>query len=202
MSNPLFVFPASFSPSLTAITTTTTAAAANTPSTADAAAAEDAPPLAAEHIPANQPTNQPIVHCCARCCWEQVATAQVAFSAGSSSKQSSAVIVISIAIDHTADITRRPTQAPIWREADIAHVSRSHEEQQQQVMAGCIVDELALCLSSISSISSSSSLSSLVTNSSGCGRGCGGGVMCVDVPLPRMTMTMMVDGGRSLPESP
>ncbi|EGD83286.1 hypothetical protein PTSG_03896, partial [Salpingoeca rosetta] len=128
---------------------------------------------------------------------------------------SSAVTAITIIIiDRTAAITRRPTPAPIWREADIAHVSRSHEEvsiveeaheavepttmtmtsaeaeraskghgvargrcfhpfhhkqQQQQRMCGCIVDELAPCLSSISTCSSSS----LVTNSSGSGRGCG-----------------------------
>ncbi|EGD81839.1 hypothetical protein PTSG_02554 [Salpingoeca rosetta] len=93
MSNSLFVFP-SFSPSLTAITTTTTAAAANTPSTADAAAAENAPPppLAAEHIPptnqpGNQPTHRPLLLAEAGCLLlgEQVATAQVAFSAGSGS---------------------------------------------------------------------------------------------------------------------
>ncbi|EGD77182.1 hypothetical protein PTSG_12703 [Salpingoeca rosetta] len=41
---------------------------------------------------------------------------------------SSAVIVISIAIDRTAAITLRPTPAPIWRESDIAHVTRSDEE--------------------------------------------------------------------------
>ncbi|EGD79554.1 hypothetical protein PTSG_10121, partial [Salpingoeca rosetta] len=65
-------------------------------------------------------------------------------------------------------ITLRPTPAPIWREADIAHVTRSHDEQQ--LMSGCIVDELAICLSSIPASLSSS----LVTNSSGCCRGCGG----------------------------
>ncbi|EGD80402.1 hypothetical protein PTSG_10657, partial [Salpingoeca rosetta] len=144
---------------------------------------------------------------------------------------SSAVTVIAIAIDCTAAITLQPTPAPIWREADIAHVSRSDEEvsnvrvveeaheavepttmkmtsdegpcirlhlsnrptkqpserakdtawqgavcfhrfhqqqqQQQQPMSGCIVDELALCISS----TSPSSSSSLVANSSGCGHG-------------------------------
>ncbi|EGD74107.1 hypothetical protein PTSG_06117 [Salpingoeca rosetta] len=85
---------------------------------------------------------------------------------------SSAVTVITITIiDSTAVITLQPTPAPIWRESDIAHVTRSDEEQQQ-LMCGCIVDELALCLSSIPSSSSSSS-SSLVTNS-GCDRECGG----------------------------
>ncbi|EGD83660.1 hypothetical protein PTSG_12145 [Salpingoeca rosetta] len=39
--------------------------------------------------------------------------------------RSSSVIT---AIDRTAAITLRPTPAPIWREADIAHVSRSDEE--------------------------------------------------------------------------
>ncbi|EGD81089.1 hypothetical protein PTSG_13133 [Salpingoeca rosetta] len=40
----------------------------------------------------------------------------------------SAATVITIAIDRTAAITLRPTPAPVWREADIAHVSRSDEE--------------------------------------------------------------------------
>ncbi|EGD75347.1 hypothetical protein PTSG_13254 [Salpingoeca rosetta] len=82
-------------------------------------------------------------------------------------------ITVTIAIDCTAAITRRPTTAPIWREADIAHVSRSDEEQQ--LMCGCILYERALCLSSISS--SSSSWPSLV-NSSGCGHGCGDVMGC------------------------
>ncbi|EGD77423.1 hypothetical protein PTSG_12747 [Salpingoeca rosetta] len=60
------------------------------------------------------------------------------------------------------------------------------------------LDERALCLWAISTCSSSSSL---ITSSSGCCHGCGEGVMCVDVPLPRMTMMMMmVDGGRSVPK--
>ncbi|EGD81840.1 hypothetical protein PTSG_02555 [Salpingoeca rosetta] len=41
----------------------------------------------------------------------------------------SAVTVITITIiDCTAAITLRPTPAPIWRDADIAHVTRSDEE--------------------------------------------------------------------------
>ncbi|EGD83700.1 hypothetical protein PTSG_04305 [Salpingoeca rosetta] len=86
--------------------------------------------------------------------------------------RSSAVtaITVTITIDRIAAITRGPTPAPIRREADMAHVRRSDEEQQQ-LMCGCIVDELALCLLPISSCSSSSSL---VANSSGCDCGCGG----------------------------
>ncbi|EGD82394.1 hypothetical protein PTSG_03037, partial [Salpingoeca rosetta] len=108
--------------------------------------------------------------------------------------RSSAVtaITVTIAIDCTAAITRRPTTAPIWREADIAHVSRSDEEVSNvreaheavelttmtMTIAGAAtadgwlhLDERALCLWAISTTSSSSSF---VTNNSGCGRGCGG----------------------------
>ncbi|EGD79420.1 hypothetical protein PTSG_09989, partial [Salpingoeca rosetta] len=108
--------------------------------------------------------------------------------------RSSAVIITIIIIARTAVITLRPTPAPIWREADIAHVSRSDEEVSNVVEEAheavepttmtsdgatptatadgwLHLDELALC---ISPISSSSSSSSLVPNSSGCCRGCGG----------------------------
>ncbi|EGD74431.1 hypothetical protein PTSG_05796 [Salpingoeca rosetta] len=44
---------------------------------------------------------------------------------------SSAATVITIAIDRTAAITLRPTPAPIWREADNAHVTRSDEEARR-----------------------------------------------------------------------
>ncbi|EGD77177.1 hypothetical protein PTSG_12594, partial [Salpingoeca rosetta] len=103
--------------------------------------------------------------------WEEQLWTHTSMVMVGTSNHSDAVIsaVTVIAIDCTAAITLLLAPAPIWREADIAHVSRSHEEQQ--LMCGCIVDELALCLSSISCSSSSS----LVTNSSGCCRGCGGG---------------------------
>ncbi|EGD78130.1 hypothetical protein PTSG_09007 [Salpingoeca rosetta] len=41
---------------------------------------------------------------------------------------SAVTIITIIAIDRTAAITLRPTPAPIWRDADIAHVIRSDEE--------------------------------------------------------------------------
>ncbi|EGD79105.1 hypothetical protein PTSG_09832 [Salpingoeca rosetta] len=151
--------------------------------------------------------------------------------------RSSAVIITIIIIARTA---------AIWREADIAHVSRSHEEvsicvvgeahealepttmtmtsdagpcipspsnrptkqpserakdtawqgaqqQQQQLMCGCIVDELALCISPISS-------SLVVVTGHQQQRLRPWEVMCVDVPLPRMTTMIVVGGGRSLPK--
>ncbi|EGD82371.1 hypothetical protein PTSG_11956, partial [Salpingoeca rosetta] len=154
-----------------------------------------------------------------------------------------AITAIIIAIDRTAAITLRPTPAPIWREADIAHVSRSHEEvsnvveeayeavepttmtmtsdegsciplpsnqptkqpserakdtawqgaqHQQQLMCGCIVDERAICLSSIST--------SLVVVTGPQQQRLRPwimyGVMCVDVLLPRMTTMMTVVSAR------
>ncbi|EGD79555.1 hypothetical protein PTSG_10405, partial [Salpingoeca rosetta] len=149
--------------------------------------------------------------------WARTSMVMVGTSNHSDAVISAVTIIAIIAIDCTAAITLRPTPAPIRREADIAHVTRSDEDVSnareaheavepttmtmtsaegpcipspsnrptkqpserakdtawqgaQQLMAGCIVDELALCLSSISCSSSSS----LVTNSSGCGHGCGG----------------------------
>ncbi|EGD74098.1 hypothetical protein PTSG_12361 [Salpingoeca rosetta] len=139
--------------------------------------------------------------------WEQQLWTHTSMVMGGTSNHSDAVMrssalttaITAIAIDRTAAITLRPTPAPIWREADLAHVTRSHQEVSnvveeaheavepttmtmtsdagerptemcQQLMAGCILDELALCLSSISCSSSSS----LVTNSSDCDHGCGG----------------------------
>ncbi|EGD77634.1 hypothetical protein PTSG_12782 [Salpingoeca rosetta] len=129
--------------------------------------------------------------------WTHTSMVMVATSNHSDAVMRSSAVTITtiIAIDCTAAITRRPTPAPIWREADIAHVTRSDEEVSnvveeaheaveptkmtmtsdaaptQLLMCGCILDELALCLLSISSCSSSSSL---VANSSGCDHGCGG----------------------------
>ncbi|EGD80264.1 hypothetical protein PTSG_10938 [Salpingoeca rosetta] len=132
---------------------------------------------------------------------------------------SAVTITVIIAIDCTAAINR-PTPAPIWREEDIAHVSRSDEEEVHEAvepttMTMMTSDEgergdldvyvCVSCFFRLSSISSSTSSSSSFVSSSfdrGCGGemnggGCGGdGVMCVDVPLPHMTMTMMVVSGR------
>ncbi|EGD76927.1 hypothetical protein PTSG_07268 [Salpingoeca rosetta] len=98
---------------------------------------------------------------------------------------SAVTIITIIAIDCTAAITRRPTPAPIWREADIAHVSRSDEEEAHEAVEPTTMtmtsdgattadvwlhlDERALCILSISSSSSPS----LVPNSSGSGHGRG-----------------------------
>ncbi|EGD78598.1 hypothetical protein PTSG_11756 [Salpingoeca rosetta] len=75
--------------------------------------------------------------------------------------------------------SNRPTKQPSERAKDTAwqgavcfHLFHQQQQQQQQPMSGCIVDELALCLSFMSTSPSSSS--SLVANSSGCGHGCGG----------------------------
>ncbi|EGD74750.1 hypothetical protein PTSG_12398 [Salpingoeca rosetta] len=99
---------------------------------------------------------------------------------------SAITIITTITIDRTAAITRRLTPAPIWREADLAHVTRSHDEEAHEAVEPTTMkmtsdeaaadgwlhlDERALCLWAISSSSSSSS--SLVTNS-GCDRECGG----------------------------
>ncbi|EGD81351.1 hypothetical protein PTSG_11832 [Salpingoeca rosetta] len=110
---------------------------------------------------------------------------------------SAVTTAITTTIDGTTAITLRPTPATIWREADNAH----HQQQQQQLlMCGCIVDELALRLSSISIFSSSSS--SLGSPTAAAAAMDVEGVMCVYVPLPRMTTLLVVDGGRSLPGPP
>ncbi|EGD75353.1 hypothetical protein PTSG_06429 [Salpingoeca rosetta] len=90
--------------------------------------------------------------------WTHTSMVMVGTSNHSDAVMCSSAVTITtvIAIDCTADITRGPTPAPIWREADNAHVSRSDKRGEQCLMCGCIVDELALCLLSISSSSSSS----------------------------------------------
>ncbi|EGD73362.1 hypothetical protein PTSG_05074 [Salpingoeca rosetta] len=98
-----------------------------------------------------------------------VGTSNHSDAAMRSSSAATVIAIIAITLRPTpAPISLRLTPAPIWRDADIAHVTRSDEEQQ--LMSGCILDELTLWLWSISTCSSSS----LVTNGSGCGRGCGG----------------------------
>ncbi|EGD81171.1 hypothetical protein PTSG_11211 [Salpingoeca rosetta] len=64
--------------------------------------------------------------------WEEQLWTHTSMVMVGTSNHSDAVMrssaISAIAIDRTAAITLRPTPAPIWREADIAHVSRSHEE--------------------------------------------------------------------------
>ncbi|EGD80258.1 hypothetical protein PTSG_10933 [Salpingoeca rosetta] len=60
--------------------------------------------------------------------WTHTSMAMAGTSNHSDAVISSVITVIIIAIDCTAAITLRLTPAPIWRDADIAHVSRSHEE--------------------------------------------------------------------------
>ncbi|EGD76644.1 hypothetical protein PTSG_12631 [Salpingoeca rosetta] len=67
--------------------------------------------------------------------WEQQLWAHTSMVVVGTSNHSDAVMrslavttIAIIAVDRTAAITRRPTPAPIWREADIAHVSRSDEQ--------------------------------------------------------------------------
>ncbi|EGD75344.1 hypothetical protein PTSG_06993 [Salpingoeca rosetta] len=123
--------------------------------------------------------------------WTHTSMVMVDTSNHSDAIISAVTVIAIIAIDCTAAINR-PTPAPIWREADIAHVTRSdeevsiveeaHEAVEPMMMAMTsdeetadillYLDELAFRLSSIPSSSSSSS--SLVTNSSGCDCGCGG----------------------------
>ncbi|EGD78221.1 hypothetical protein PTSG_12839, partial [Salpingoeca rosetta] len=66
---------------------------------------------------------------------------------------------------HASSPSNRPAKQPSER-------ANGHGQYQQQLMCGCIVDELAFRLSSISTSLSSS----LVTNSSGCDHGYGGGM--------------------------
>ncbi|EGD81319.1 hypothetical protein PTSG_13175, partial [Salpingoeca rosetta] len=128
--------------------------------------------------------------------WEEQLWARTSMVMVGTSNHSDAVIfavtaTTTIAIDRTAAITLRSTPAPIWREADIAHVTRSDEEMSivgeaheavepttmtmtsaeaaatEAADVWLQLDERALCILSISSSSSPS----LVTNSSGCDHG-------------------------------
>ncbi|EGD75640.1 hypothetical protein PTSG_13258 [Salpingoeca rosetta] len=60
--------------------------------------------------------------------WTHTSMVMVDTSNHSDAVMCSSSAIITIAIDCTAAITLRPTPAPIWREADIARVSRSDEE--------------------------------------------------------------------------
>ncbi|EGD81846.1 hypothetical protein PTSG_02561 [Salpingoeca rosetta] len=126
---------------------------------------------------------------------------------------SSAVVAITIAIDCTAAITLQPTPAPIWREADIAHVSRSdecavgeaHEAVKPTMMtmttsdeATAVPDVAALWMNWPSGSGPSPPRRRFWSPTAAAAAMDVEGVMCVDAPLPRMT-TMIVDGGRSLP---
>ncbi|EGD78047.1 hypothetical protein PTSG_12907 [Salpingoeca rosetta] len=115
------------------------------------------------------------------------------------------------AIDRTAAITLRPTPAPIWREADLAHVTRSDEEVSNRLeptmMAmtsdGATDDGLLHWMNWPSASRPSPPRPRLRRHWSPTAAAAAmdvEGVMCVDVLLPRMKTLLLVDGGRSLPK--
>ncbi|EGD79673.1 hypothetical protein PTSG_13084, partial [Salpingoeca rosetta] len=131
---------------------------------------------------------------------------------------SAITIITTITIDRTAAITRRPTPAPIWREADIAHVSRSDEEVSNVRVRACVeeaheaVEPTMMTMTSDEAVPDVAALWMNGPSASGpsppprprrrwsptaaAAAMDVEDVMCVDVLLPHMTTMMMVVSGR------
>ncbi|EGD72571.1 hypothetical protein PTSG_12156, partial [Salpingoeca rosetta] len=141
--------------------------------------------------------------------WTHTSMVMVGTSNHSDAIMRRCVSSVITAIDRTAAITLRPTPAPIWREADLAHVTRSDEEEAHEAVepttmmtmtsdeATAVPDVAALWMNGPSASgpsppprprrrwSPTAAAAAMDVES----------VMCVDVPLPHMTTMMMVVSG-------